>query len=1058
MRLSELHIDGFGHFRDVSIGPFDCRVVILYGPNEAGKTTLLEFVRTMLFGFPNRYRDQYYPALAGGKHGGRLTLFDDAGARYMIERHAGPKGGLLSVKNEAGRELGQAALSTLLGDASADVFKNVFAFSLDELQSGALLKDEHVNGQIYSAGLGATRLPDAFKSLAVAKDRIYAPRGRNRIINDLLAELQDVDRELDAIRGQAAAFARLRAERDAIDAALAANRCESSALASQQGQLTRLEAAWDDWVDLDDSQAKLAAISDVNGFPEDAIARLETAEARVREAGKELQDAALQLEKARAAAAAEIPDAALLADSDVLADLNRRRSAFDDAIRSLPERQAELASLEGALSDRLRNLGSGWDEARLESFDASIEMRNAVNLWQAKLAEQATQVRKAQDHLQHQQSVGKNLQEAQSDAQSSLQHATPPQLTQQQIDARRTAIRACRSNLVTYERQQDNLARLQGQWHALHAQYPAGSNKSGRLGRPFAVMLIILGTAFLALGLALGQQASLVGIPAALVCIMLGGYMIVSTRQGTAGAIAADRIDLLRQQISEATGAAQQALQALQTSAANLQLDRLEAATLDEAETTLDHAQRSLDAWGILDDTLTQASRTVTRHHRRIAQAMDDLQHAESALQQLTEQWCNWLHERGLPTTYTPDTMVHFWVQADSARIALQRVRDGRRRVDAISGEIQHVRDLVQPLLRKHAIAAPSDDPAHLAVLADNLVQRLQAAHAAENRRAQARAQANEAEQHWQRRAAHLRQAEAERAELLQLGASDDSETFRRRALQCDKRRELERQIEAHLRRLRQLSGPGIQLETFLSELSQTDKKQIGDALHTLADKTGELDAQRSDLLQKRGETELRIEQLAAEKRASTLRMRRNVLLEQLREQARQWSCLRLAEALLTGAREKFQKERQPGVIQHAQRFFNTVTGDRYPRLYAPLGESTITVEDGNGVAKQPHDLSRGTREQLYLALRFGLIREFGQRAEPLPVIVDEVLVNFDPQRASRVAEAFAVLSDHNQVLVFTCHPTIRDMFTSAYQAAQVIDVNAVSSSSPSPAPGRGPG
>jgi uncharacterized protein YhaN len=147
---------------------------------------------------------------------------------------------------------------------------------------------------------------------------------------------------------------------------------------------------------------------------------------------------------------------------------------------------------------------------------------------------------------------------------------------------------------------------------------------------------------------------------------------------------------------------------------------------------------------------------------------------------------------------------------------------------------------------------------------------------------------------------------------------------------------------------------------------------------------------------------------------------------------------------LLSRAREKFQKERQPGVIQHAQHFFSIVTGGRYPRLYAPMGEHSITVEDDNGAAKQPNDLSRGTREQLYLALRFGLIREFGKHAESLPVIVDEVMVNFDPERASRAAEAFADLSATNQILVFTCHPATQALFTTAYQDAQVINVNAI--------------
>ena len=51
MRLNELYIDGFGHFHDRALGPMDSTLTVLYGPNEAGKSTLLAFIRTVLFGF-----------------------------------------------------------------------------------------------------------------------------------------------------------------------------------------------------------------------------------------------------------------------------------------------------------------------------------------------------------------------------------------------------------------------------------------------------------------------------------------------------------------------------------------------------------------------------------------------------------------------------------------------------------------------------------------------------------------------------------------------------------------------------------------------------------------------------------------------------------------------------------------------------------------------------------------------------------------------------------------------------------------------------------------------
>ena len=60
------------------------------------------------------------------------------------------------------------------------------------------------------------------------------------------------------------------------------------------------------------------------------------------------------------------------------------------------------------------------------------------------------------------------------------------------------------------------------------------------------------------------------------------------------------------------------------------------------------------------------------------------------------------------------------------------------------------------------------------------------------------------------------------------------------------------------------------------------------------------------------------------------------------------------------------------------------------------------------------------------------MILEMGQRSERLPVIVDEALVNFDPDRGTRAAGSFIELSQTNQVLVFTCHPQIVDWFVDA--------------------------
>jgi uncharacterized protein YhaN len=130
-----------------------------------------------------------------------------------------------------------------------------------------------------------------------------------------------------------------------------------------------------------------------------------------------------------------------------------------------------------------------------------------------------------------------------------------------------------------------------------------------------------------------------------------------------------------------------------------------------------------------------------------------------------------------------------------------------------------------------------------------------------------------------------------------------------------------------------------------------------------------------------------------------------------------------IALRLLEETRSRYERERQPDVIRAAESHFERITAGRYTRIVAPPGDASLRVETEGGEGRVTDELSRGTAEQLYLALRFGLVEEFARHAEPLPVVMDDILVNFDAERATRAAAGIRDLSARHQVLYFTCHP-----------------------------------
>ncbi len=107
----------------------------------------------------------------------------------------------------------------------------------------------------------------------------------------------------------------------------------------------------------------------------------------------------------------------------------------------------------------------------------------------------------------------------------------------------------------------------------------------------------------------------------------------------------------------------------------------------------------------------------------------------------------------------------------------------------------------------------------------------------------------------------------------------------------------------------------------------------------------------------------------------------------------------RLALGMLEHARARHERENQPRLLAEASAVFARITAGRYGRVIA-RAEGGLEVEDRSGKVRPAAELSRGTREQLYLSFRIALIRDFAGTKGPLPVIVDDILVNFDPDRA----------------------------------------------------------
>ena len=193
-------VDGFGVFHDYEERGLPAGLCLFLGPNEAGKSTLLAFLRGVLFGFPARKAALHYPPQHGGRHGGRVFLGGAEGP-IAVEREVGAKAPRIIYPDDV--ESGDVAVRRLLGGVDDGLFRSVFAFGLAELADLGSLSSAGVSERIFSAGIaGAGPIAGSVsKRLDKEASELVRPRSGG-LGNELLRRLGEAERPPATLRGR----------------------------------------------------------------------------------------------------------------------------------------------------------------------------------------------------------------------------------------------------------------------------------------------------------------------------------------------------------------------------------------------------------------------------------------------------------------------------------------------------------------------------------------------------------------------------------------------------------------------------------------------------------------------------------------------------------------------------------------------------------------------------------------------------------------------------------------------------------------------------------------
>jgi uncharacterized protein YhaN len=989
MRIERIELDGFGRFANAQWSLSE-GMTILLGANEAGKTTLLNAIRALLFGFEStRDGRTWYPALAGGRRGGRLVLLTQAGERWTVDRH-GDRGGVGALVVEApnGNRGGQDELNRLLGGADRDLFNNIFAFGLGELEAFSSLSSEGVRSRIYGAGsgLGGTSVVDLERRLRNEQELLYKPRGHEQTLTRLLARAEELRGRIAELEQQPAAYEAARSELAELQLGHEELRARRREAAELREHLRRV-------IEAQPAAARLTMLQRELGEPDSRL------DALPPDAEQELGRLITSRDAARSAlatldgslAAAERRRAELTVDTQLLAELAEIEALRDERLaheaRSA-EREAATAAaarLEGELRDQLRRIGTS-NEAEALAIDDSIASVEAVRAYESRLHGASTTAER----------LAERLGSARRDVASAEAQLPATTDGDDVIAARRRAL----SEL--------NELRLRA---ALLAEQGTARSSTGpamqRWATPVAVGLLLLTFGTL-VGGAFDVQpwGSIVGA-------LLGGLATAVLGRGAAGPASPGGLPDL-------AGRRRELL-----SVAGLPPDADDAAIARAAD-DLAAAQASARA--------AAAQRAQVVERRAALDRLEAEVHAAAAARDgALAEWSAWLADHRLGADLAPDTARQVLEAVGRAR-RLSHERDEQRQRIATTRDAAATYDQrLEALLGRLGRRVPADASLRPSTVVSLAAEAQQAAATAQRAR-----DLDEALAELSARRAPLSEAAdaADRAlaAYLERSSAADAEELRTMASAASARERVRQQIRETTATLITLAGSEAAMPALLDEASGNDPATLEARREEAAAEVERLEAEESAASTREGELKGEITRLETADELGAARQELAMLEAQAAQESRRWAVHALALALLAETRRRYERERQPQVVHDAQRYFASITDGRYSRIVAPPGEASVRVEAESGAPRTTDELSRGTAEQLYLALRFGLIEQFGRSAEPLPVVMDDILVNFDRQRAARAARTIRDLARRHQVVFFTCHP----------QTAELLDPDGV--------------
>ncbi|WP_406945802.1 AAA family ATPase [Halobacillus sp. SY10] len=957
MKITHLFIYGFGKWKDHSLDLTAPSPHVIIGENEAGKSTLYEFILFMLFGLPPKQRVSFIPK-TGGSMGGRLVLLTEEFGRVTIERTHEHENGKAVCRLETGEEKDEAWLRNLLDGMERRVFESTYSFNADDLMELKNLSGYELGEALLNIGLtGSDQIYQTEKWLQKQMDERFKPKGKKPLINEQLQVVEELQQKKKTLDDEEEDYLRLQKTKETLN-----------------GRLRTLEGEWQETINqiyITEQVLKVRAIivdyhlikAEVEhqcnlSFPEAGVERYQQVKEVLLPLQSEQKLLKTNIEEVESSIQRWKDGYDPLQEEEAGKLVETGYPKYEQAVYEVERLLQQITRLDEQLEEDKSHIDVPLDIDEIEEYSLPFYIEET---WRA--------LKKEKEEVEREEAF---IKEQADDIARELQ----------KIEEHKHSIENERISEETAKEYEEKLQRNY-QMAATSDQDTTRLRNGRLLGGVLAGLSLAFG-GFLE-GMVLFVLCLVIAAGLALYSYSCHKKIVELSERSVTTSIPVEEMEQARKQLQK----------------------------YDAQKNEYHHLREQWKQLNQEEIRLQEKTHHLQQRKRRLENTLDEQRNLYPFLAYLhVEHW---------------EKLYHLLTQLKEKKRTQKRLL---QETEKQRSTINHIKKNLEAFYKVKKWEFYEENM-------EQQWQRLKEWVQEQNHRRQKITQAEQQLESLDKRAKEnnvkLSTYLDQQQELFQEAGVEEEEDFYTKAKQKKKQREQQSQLQDLER----------QLQRMLSEREQQhyhvwtevpEEAALSARLERLKSEKQKIEEEQKKNQQASADNESAIRQLEHSDERSSITHKLHKEKVELQKLSEEWAAYQLAWKALEKTKRAYKEKYLPRILGKATTYFHNLTNGNYVDVKIPPDDDCIKVISKQGFTYFPMELSRGTRDQLYVSFRLALGETMADDLS-LPFLVDDAFVHFDQRRLSLMVELFEQLSKKHQVVLFTWREDLEE----AFQSPQVL-------------------